>query len=137
MILLCWFYQIIYMFEPLLVSPWIVYTVLAGLYSLLVIAPGKGGKLGMCLTTVLSPILTFGIIEVTSNAKWQTLSFSTSLINIIILAICIIIIINVFDYKKSGYYLVYFTSFLLSVANYYVIQFKKFGKRQILRLPIN
>lgn len=127
MILLCWFYQIIYMYKPLLASPWIVYTVLAGLYSLLVIAPGKGGKLGMCLATALSPILTFGIIEVTSNAKWQTLSFSTSLINIIILAICSIIIINIFDYKKLGYYLVYFTSFFLSIANYYVIQFKKFA----------
>ena len=136
-ILLCWFYQIIYMYEPHLASPWIVYAVLAGLYLLLVTAPGKGEKLGMCLTTVLSPILTFGIIEITSNAKWQSLSFNTSLVNILILTICSIIIINIFDYKKLGYYLVYFTSFILSVANYYVIQFKKFGKRQILRLPIN
>lgn len=127
-IILCWSYRIFYLTNPVIKQPWIVYSVFLCLYLLILIDKEKNKKRWPQLAIILLlPCLEYFILESVSNVDLNALSLKVSIINILLIALLTIIIINLLDYKKIGWYIAPTMFFCVSVVNYYVIQFKKFA----------
>lgn len=73
------------------------------------------------------PVVLFLIIEAISNSDGTLLTITAVTVNIFLLALITWAIINIFSYKNTGMYIALIIGFIMSTANHFVIQFKKYA----------
>ena len=79
------------------------------------------------IVIAITPILCFFMIECISNVNISQLKGSMIVLGIVITSIFLFITVNVICFKNLGWYLSFLSAFVISVGNYYVIQFKKYA----------
>lgn len=73
---------------------------------------------------IITPILMFFILEVSSNPYIKDMSNISIFINILIMLLIEIIVLNIFSNRIYGFYILYFGALLIGIANYFVIKFR-------------
>lgn len=75
----------------------------------------------------LVPILCVAMIELISNSDIVNLSLSGWILNVFIWGIIAVILVNLLDYKKIGWYFTVVLAFIFGVINHFVIKYKMFA----------
>lgn len=126
-VLASYIYRIYYFYNPYLLSAKVVFTFLLCLYLLGNLGVGKGKKWSRYIAMVVAPILGVCIVERVSNIDISQLSIQMFILNVILMALYFSICVNLVRFKNLGWYFAYGSIFVISVINYYVIQFKKYA----------
>ena len=126
-LLVSYIYYLYYLFNPYILSATNVFSVLLLINIFYSIKLGTEKRWTKYLIMIVTPGIMFIMMEVISNINILNLSPLMVIVNICILALCVIIIANLFQFRNSGWYISYIVAFILSVANYYVMQFKKYA----------
>ena len=73
---------------------------------------------------IITPILMFFILEISSNPYIIEMNLFSIFLNILIMIIIESIILNIFNNKIYGLYLIYYGMFFIGVVNHFVIKFR-------------